>query len=323
VSDAPTPPAAPRAAPRRARRRRAALHPRARRRRPGHRPLRPPGATRFPPEPNGYPHLGHVKSICLNFGLAREFGGTCNLRFDDTNPSTEDVSTSTRCGRRALAGLRPDATLYASDYFERLYEIAEGLVRREGYVDSQSEDEIREGRGTVTEPGADSPYRDRTPDENLDLLRRMRAGEFPDGAHVLRARIDMAHPNMIMRDPLLLRIRHAEHYRRGAAWVRVPALRLRARAERRARGDHALAVHARVQGQPRHLRLAGARGRRAPRAVVPDREPAAHADRVRAASSSTTRCSASASCCGSSTRGTSPGGTTRACRPSPASAAAA
>lgn len=181
-------------------------------------------ATRFPPEPNGFPHLGHVKSICLNFGLAREFGGTCNLRFDDTNPFTEDVQyvRAMEADVRWL-GFEPDQTLYTSDYFERLYEIAEGLVKAgKAYVDSQTEDEIREGRGTVTTPGTDSPFRGRTPDENLELLRRMRAGEFPDGAHVLRARIDMAHPNMIMRDPLLLRIRHAEHYRRGSAWTVYP-----------------------------------------------------------------------------------------------------
>ncbi len=183
-----------------------------------------PVTTRFPPEPNGYPHLGHVKSICLNFGLAREFGGACNLRFDDTNPFTEDVKyvEAMRADVRWL-GFEPDAELYTSDYFERLYEIAEGLVLAgKAYVDSQNEEEIREGRGTVTTPGTDSPYRGRTPEENLDLLRRMRAGEFPDGAHVLRAKIDMAHPNMIMRDPLLLRIRHAEHYRRGSAWVLYP-----------------------------------------------------------------------------------------------------
>jgi glutaminyl-tRNA synthetase len=149
-----------------------------------------PVTTRFPPEPNGYPHLGHVKSIVLNFGLAREFGGACNLRFDDTNPSTEDVKyvEAMKADVRWL-GYEPDAELYASDYFERLYEIAEGLVRAgKAYVDSQTEEEIREGRGTVTEPGTDSPHRSRTPDENLDLLRRMKAGEFPDGAHVLRAR---------------------------------------------------------------------------------------------------------------------------------------
>jgi glutaminyl-tRNA synthetase len=180
--------------------------------------------TRFPPEPNGYPHLGHVKSIVLNFGLAREFGGRCNLRFDDTNPSTEDVKyVEAMKGDVRWLGYEPDAELYASDYFEKLYEIAEGLVRAgKAYVDSQTEEQIREGRGTVTTPGTDSPYRARTPEENLDLLRRMRAGEFPDGAHVLRARIDMAHPNMIMRDPLLLRIRHAEHYRRGGEWCIYP-----------------------------------------------------------------------------------------------------
>lgn len=183
-----------------------------------------PVTTRFPPEPNGFPHLGHVKSICLNFGLAREFGGACNLRFDDTNPATEDARyvEAMRADVRWL-GFEPDQELYTSDYFERLYEIAEGLTAAgKAYVDSQSEAAIRAGRGTVTVPGTDSPDRGRTPDENLDLLRRMRAGEFPDGAHVLRARIDMAHPNMIMRDPLLLRIRHAEHYRRGAAWVLYP-----------------------------------------------------------------------------------------------------
>jgi glutaminyl-tRNA synthetase len=180
--------------------------------------------TRFPPEPNGFPHIGHVKSIVLNFGLAREFGGRCNLRFDDTNPSTEDMKyvEAMREDVRWL-GFEPDAELYASDYFERLYEFAEELVRKgKAYVDSQSEEEIRAGRGTVTTPGTDSPYRGRTPEENLDLLRRMKAGEFPDGAHVLRAKVDMAHPNMIMRDPLLVRIRHEEHYRRGTAWCIYP-----------------------------------------------------------------------------------------------------
>ncbi|MDF1503029.1 glutamine--tRNA ligase/YqeY domain fusion protein [Roseisolibacter sp. H3M3-2] len=183
-----------------------------------------PVTTRFPPEPNGYPHLGHVKSIVLNFGLARDFGGRCNLRFDDTNPVTEDMKyvEAMKADVRWL-GYAPDAELYASDYFERLFEIAEGLVRDgKAYVDSQNEEQIREGRGTVTSAGTDSPYRGRSPEENLDLLRRMRAGEFPDGAHVLRAKIDMAHPNMVMRDPLLLRIRHAPHYRRGSEWCVYP-----------------------------------------------------------------------------------------------------
>jgi len=183
-----------------------------------------PVATRFPPEPNGFPHIGHVKSVCLNFGIAREFGGKCNLRFDDTNPFTEDIKYVEAIKRDVeWLGFTWDAELYASDYFEPLYDIAEDLVKRgKAYVDSQTEDEIRTNRGTVTSPGVPGPYRDRSAQENLDLLRRMRAGEFPDGAHVLRAKIDLAHPNMIMRDPLLLRIRNAPHYRRGNAWCLYP-----------------------------------------------------------------------------------------------------
>ncbi len=181
-------------------------------------------ATRFPPEPNGFPHIGHVKAICLNFGIAMEFGGRCNLRFDDTNPETEDIRyvEAIRNDIQWL-GFQWDAELYASDYFGKLYEFAELLVTKgKAYVDSQSTEEIRENRGTVTVPGTPGPYRDRTVDENLDLLRRMKAGEFPDGAHVLRAKIDLAHPNMIMRDPILLRIRHAHHYRQGEAWCLYP-----------------------------------------------------------------------------------------------------
>jgi len=183
-----------------------------------------PVATRFPPEPNGFPHIGHVKSVCLNFGIAQEFGGRCNLRFDDTNPFTEDIKYVEAIKRDVeWLGFKWDAELYASDYFEQLYAIAEDLVKRgKAYVDSQTEEEIRVNRGTVTAPGNPGPYRDRSPDENLDLLRRMKAGEFADGAHVLRAKIDLAHPNMIMRDPLLLRIRHASHYRRGNAWCLYP-----------------------------------------------------------------------------------------------------
>ena len=181
-------------------------------------------ATRFPPEPNGFLHMGHAKSICLNFGIAKEFGGTCNLRFDDTNPATEDVRYVEAIQRDVQwLGFQWDGLYYASDYFERLYDIAEALVLNgKAYVDSQNEDEIRAGRGTVTSAGTPGPYRDRSVTENLDMLRRMRAGEFADGTHVLRAKIDLAHPNMIMRDPLLLRIRHAHHYRRGTDWCIYP-----------------------------------------------------------------------------------------------------
>ncbi|WP_373062578.1 glutamine--tRNA ligase/YqeY domain fusion protein [Gemmatimonas sp.] len=181
-------------------------------------------ATRFPPEPNGFLHMGHAKSICLNFGIAQEFGGTCNLRFDDTNPATEDVRYVEAIQRDVQwLGFQWDGLFYASDYFEKLYEIAEFLVQRgKAYVDSQNEEAIRAGRGTVTSAGLPGPYRDRTVEENLELLSRMRAGEFADGAHVLRAKIDLAHPNMIMRDPLLLRIRHAHHYRRGNDWCIYP-----------------------------------------------------------------------------------------------------
>ncbi|HXT51952.1 MAG TPA: glutamine--tRNA ligase/YqeY domain fusion protein, partial [Thermoanaerobaculia bacterium] len=181
--------------------------------------------TRFPPQPNGYPHIGHAKSICLNFGLPRDFGGWCNLRFDDSNPLTEDVEYVEAIQRdvRWLGFDWEDRLYFASDYFERLYELAELLVDKGlAYVDSSTEDEIRAERGTVTEPGTPSRYRDRSVAENLDLLRRMRAGELPDGAAVLRAKIDMAAANMKMRDPLLYRIRHAEHYRRGTTWCIYP-----------------------------------------------------------------------------------------------------
>jgi len=181
-------------------------------------------ATRFPPEPNGYLHIGHAKSICLNFGVADENDGTCNLRFDDTNPLTEDMEfvRAIQDDVRWL-GFEWDELLHASDYFERLYECAERLVEDGlAYVDSLDEDEIQDYRGTVIQPGRESPHRDRPVEENLDLLRRMRAGEFRDGAHVLRAKIDMASPNMKMRDPLLYRIRHAEHYRTGDDWPIYP-----------------------------------------------------------------------------------------------------
>ncbi len=181
--------------------------------------------TRFPPEPNGYLHIGHAKSCCLNFGIALENGGVCHLRFDDTNPETEDIKyvESIKEDVRWLGFDWGDKLFFASDYFEQLYEFAVTLIRKgKAYVDSQSEDEIRENRGTVTEAGVDSSHRTRSVEENLELFERMRAGEFADGDHVLRAKIDMAHPNMLMRDPLLYRIRHAEHYRRGDEWCLYP-----------------------------------------------------------------------------------------------------
>jgi glutaminyl-tRNA synthetase len=181
--------------------------------------------TRFPPEPNGYLHIGHAKAICLDFGVAQEFGGSCNLRFDDTNPVKEDVEyvDSIKDDVRWLGFDWADREFYASDYYEQLYQFAEDLIRKGvAYVDSLSADDIRDHRGTLTEPGRDSPYRTRSADENLELFRRMRGGEFPDGAHVLRAKIDMRSPNITMRDPVLYRIRHAEHHRTGSAWCIYP-----------------------------------------------------------------------------------------------------
>ncbi len=182
-------------------------------------------ATRFPPEPNGYLHIGHAKSICLNFGVADDFGGVCNLRFDDTNPVTEDTEyvDSIQEDVRWLGFDWQDRLFYASDYFERLYACAIQLLRDgKAYVDSLSADDIREYRGTLREPGRDSPFRDRAVAENLDLFAKMRAGEVPDGAHVLRAKIDMASPNINMRDPVLYRVRRAHHHRTGDAWCLYP-----------------------------------------------------------------------------------------------------
>jgi glutaminyl-tRNA synthetase len=181
-------------------------------------------ATRFPPEPNGYLHIGHAKSICLNFGVALERRGTCNLRFDDTNPTKEDVEYVEAIKEDvAWLGFAWDNLFFASDYFEQLYAFAVRLIERDkAYVDSLSADEIRAHRGTLTEPGKDSPFRHRPIAESLDLFARMRAGEFEDGVHVLRAKIDMASPNLNMRDPTLYRIRHASHHRTGTAWCIYP-----------------------------------------------------------------------------------------------------
>jgi glutaminyl-tRNA synthetase len=181
--------------------------------------------TRFPPEPNGYLHIGHAKAICLNFGVASEFDGLCNLRMDDTNPTKEDVEYVESIERDvAWLGFHwHGEVLFAADYFEQMYEYAERLIRLDkAYVDDLTADEIREHRGSLTEPGIDSPYRNRPTEESLDLFRRMRAGEFPDGSRVLRAKIDMASPNINMRDPTLYRIRHASHHRTGDAWCVYP-----------------------------------------------------------------------------------------------------
>ena len=180
--------------------------------------------TRFPPEPNGYLHIGHAKSICLNFGLARNFAGKCNLRFDDTNPTKEDTEYVDSIQEDVKwLGFKWDEQHYASDYFQRLYDFAVELIKRgKAFVCDLSSDEIREYRGTLTEPGKESPYRNRSVEENLDLFQRMKAGEFPDGSHVLRAKIDMASPNITMRDPVLYRIAHAEHHRTGNEWCIYP-----------------------------------------------------------------------------------------------------
>lgn len=180
--------------------------------------------TRFPPEPNGYLHIGHAKSICLNFGLAKRYGGLCNLRFDDTNPVKEDVEYVDSIKEDVnWLGFQWAEEHYASDYFEQLYDWAVELIRKgKAYVDDQSQEEIRLNRGTVTVPGKESPWRNRSVEENLDLFSRMRAGEFADGEKVLRAKIDMSHPNMLLRDPIMYRILHSEHHRTGDKWCIYP-----------------------------------------------------------------------------------------------------
>jgi len=181
--------------------------------------------TRFPPEPNGYLHFGHAKSICLNFGLAQQYGGRCNLRFDDTNPTKEEQEyvDAIKDAVKWLGFEWDGEARYASDYFGRLYEMAQALVKNgHAYVDSQSADEMRSTRGTLTEHGKNSPFRERSPAESLSLLQKMKEGEFPDGAHVLRAKIDMRSPNMNLRDPAMYRIRHAHHHRTGDEWCIYP-----------------------------------------------------------------------------------------------------
>jgi len=180
--------------------------------------------TRFPPEPNGYLHIGHAKSICLNFGLAQKFGGATNLRFDDTNPATEETEYVESIRKDvSWLGFQWEKELYTSDYFEQLYQFAIQLIEKSlAYVDDSTAEEIAAQKGTTTLPGENSPYRSRSIEENLDLFHRMRAGEYPDGAKVLRAKIDMAHSNMHLRDPLLYRIRHVEHHRTGKTWCVYP-----------------------------------------------------------------------------------------------------
>ena len=181
--------------------------------------------TRFPPEPNGYLHIGHAKSICLNFGIAQDYGGLTNLRFDDTNPVKEDTEyvESIKDTIRWLGFDWGEREYYASDYFEVLYQNAVRLIEKgKAYVCDLTPDEVREYRGTLTEPGRESPYRNRSVEENLDLFRRMRAGEFPDGSRTLRAKIDMASPNLNLRDPIMYRILHAEHHRTGNKWCIYP-----------------------------------------------------------------------------------------------------
>ncbi|HSE24241.1 MAG TPA: glutamine--tRNA ligase, partial [Pyrinomonadaceae bacterium] len=180
--------------------------------------------TRFPPEPNGYLHIGHAKAICLDFGLAAEFGGKCNLRFDDTNPSKEETEYVNAIMEDVRwLGFQWDGLYYASDYFQQLYEWATQLVTAgKAYVCDLSADEIREYRGTLTEPGRDSPYRNRSVEENLDLFDRMKKGEFPDGSRTLRAKIDMSSPNLNLRDPVMYRILHMDHHRTGNQWCIYP-----------------------------------------------------------------------------------------------------
>ena len=180
--------------------------------------------TRFPPEPNGYLHIGHAKALCVDFGIAKKYGGSCNLRFDDTNPAKEEKAFVE--GIQAdieWLGFKWDNLYFASDFFDRLYEIACSMIRRGlAYVDDQSPEEMRLNRGTLTQPGKNSQYRDRTPEENLDLFRRMKDGEFPDGSRVLRAKIDMSAPNVLLRDPTMYRIKHMHHHRAGDKWCIYP-----------------------------------------------------------------------------------------------------
>jgi glutaminyl-tRNA synthetase len=272
--------------------------------------------TRFPPEPNGYLHLGHAKSICLNFGVAQESGGRCHLRFDDTNPTKEEQEyiDAIEDDVRWLGFDWGKHLYHASDYFDRLYEWAVLLVERGlAYVDDLTADQIREHRGTLTEPGRDSPWRGRSVEESLDLFRRMRAGEFPDGARVLRARIDMASPNINLRDPVLYRILHASHPRTGDRWCIYPTY------------DYAHGQSDAIEGITHSLCTLEFEDHRPlydwflEHLPVPSRPRQIEFARL----SLTTPCSPSASCSSSSGKDACGAGTTRACPPSRPSAGAA
>ena len=233
--------------------------------------------TRFPPEPNGYLHIGHAKAICLNYSLAREYDGKFNLRFDDTNPVKEEQEyvDAIMDDVRWLGADFEDRLFHASDYFDQLYAWAVELVRRgKAYVCDLSADQMREHRGTLTEPGRACADRDRTIQENLDLLERMKAGEFPDGSRTLRAKIDMASPNLNLRDPVMYRIKHASHHHRtGDAWKHLSVVRLHSRSERLDRGDYAFDLHAGIRESPTAVRLV----------LREPRDPSPAADRIRAA----------------------------------------
>ena len=270
--------------------------------------------TRFPPEPNGYLHIGHAKAICLDFGLADEFGGKTNLRFDDTNPEKEEQEyvDSIMKDVRWL-GFEWESLCYASDYFDQLYEWAVKLIKDgKAYVDDLSAEEIRQHRGTLTEPGKESPYRNRSVEENLDLFERMRKGEFPDGSRVLRAKIDMASPNLNMRDPVMYRILHAEHHRTGDKWCIYPMYDYAHGQSDSIEQRDALDVHARIRRPSSALQLVHPAAGNFPVA----------ADTNLIASASPTRCSASANCSSSCRKILSMDGTIRACPRSPAFAAA-
>ncbi len=234
--------------------------------------------TRFPPEPNGYLHIGHAKSICLNFGIAAEFGGRCHLRFDDTNPTKEDVEyvEAIKEDVRWLGWDWGEHLYFASDYFDKMYEFAVQLIKKgKAYVCDLSPEQVREMRGTLTEPGIPSPYRNRSIEENLDLFERMRAGEFEEGSRTLRAKIDMASPNLNLRDPVLYRIIKAPHHRTGNKWCIYPMYDFAHPISDSPRGNHPLHLHSRVRGSPPALRLG----------VGGARHPSLAADRIRTAES--------------------------------------